>query len=153
MADSIRLRSICLILVLLKFSVFGLERKRPQLGQPIPPKVPPHEPRQVLRDLIFDKSPRRNRENIVQFIEGLHPRLRQEQENQDASHDVEDGVERERPPGSQRGQYAWKRQRENRGPEVCRGNGEAHADFSVGKREHFGRVGVWNRSIWHVCQF
>jgi len=80
-------------------------------------------------------------EDVVEFLEGALLGLGDEEEDEHEGGEVEAGVEGEGADGVEGAQDAGEGDGEDGGPEEAGGHGPGHADFAVGEREDFGRVG------------
>ena len=90
---------------------------------------------------------RRDGEDVIEFLERPLFGLGNPEKDHDEGGDVEESVKTECALRFQRGEHLRECDGEGGGPEEAGGDGPGHADFAVGKREDFGRVGEWHRTL------
>lgn len=89
----------------------------------------------------------RHAKDVVELFECELLSLRQEEEDENESGNVESSVEAKGTGGSHGGDHTRPEETEDTGPEETSSDGPTHADLTVGDWEYFGRVGEWNGSL------
>ncbi|KAL9099544.1 MAG: hypothetical protein Q9163_004976, partial [Psora crenata] len=94
-----------------------------------------------LGELVLEVGAGRDGKDIIQLLEGALLRLRDEEEDEHKSREVQAGVEAECPHGVEGPEEPREGDGEDGGPEETGGHGPCHADLAVRERENFGGVG------------
>ena len=120
----------------------GIEMvERLQLGALVAQHIALEPPGRRLGDLVSRMLARRDREHVVQLLEGALLGLGHEEEDQHEGGDVQTGVEGEGADRVEGTQDAREGDGEHGGPEEAGGHGPGHADLAVGQGEDFGGIG------------
>ncbi len=85
--------------------------------------------------------------HVIQLLQGPLLRLGNEQEYHAKRNDVQTAVETKSALNRKGSDHLRPRERQHGGPEEARGDGPGHADFAVGEREDFCRVGERDRTF------
>jgi hypothetical protein len=125
-----------------------LERVKLGAGGILPEQDPALEPpRQGLCQLIFSMSTSWDTEDVVQLFQSTLLGLVQEEEDHPEGDKVHGGVEAECTLDAEGLELSREGDGDYRGPEVVGSYGPGHANFSMGEREDFCRVGERNGSF------